>query len=69
MTNQDGPEQDAGQADVDHQWFYCLQHQRAGVATDIVERLVEDTIQADARVLFVPDGTLPAGGGVAVLRY
>ncbi|WUH89053.1 hypothetical protein OG900_02175 [Streptomyces sp. NBC_00433] len=42
----------------------------AGVATDVVEQLVEKAVQADSRVLFVPDGTLDAAGGVAaVLRY
>lgn len=41
-----------------------------GVATDIVEQLVEHAVDADAQVLFVPDGTLTAAGGVAaVLRY
>lgn len=41
-----------------------------GVATDIVERLVDNAIAADARVLFVPDGTLQEAGGVAaLLRY
>ncbi|MEU6578574.1 hypothetical protein [Streptomyces sp. NPDC046805] len=41
-----------------------------GVATDIVEQLVDNAIAGDARVLFVPDGTLPAAGGVAaLLRY
>ncbi|MFH8734191.1 MULTISPECIES: baeRF3 domain-containing protein [unclassified Streptomyces] len=41
-----------------------------GVATDIVERLVDNAIAADARVLFVPDGTLTEAGGVAaLLRY
>jgi hypothetical protein len=41
-----------------------------GVATDIVERLVDNAIAADARVLFVPDGTLEDAGGVAaLLRY
>lgn len=41
-----------------------------GVATDVVERLVDRAIEADSRVLFVPDGTLQAAGGVAaVLRY
>ena len=29
MADQDGVEQDATQLDVDHQWFYCLQHHRA----------------------------------------
>ncbi|WP_329171739.1 baeRF3 domain-containing protein [Streptomyces sp. NBC_01477] len=42
----------------------------AGVATDIVEQLVENAVRADSRVLFVPDGTLPGAEGVAaVLRY
>ncbi|MFG1810502.1 hypothetical protein [Streptomyces sp. NPDC049040] len=42
----------------------------AAVATDIVERLVENAVEADSQVLFVPDGTLDAAGGVAaVLRY
>ncbi|WP_327286929.1 baeRF3 domain-containing protein [Streptomyces sp. NBC_01198] len=42
----------------------------AGVATDIVEQLVENAVEADSQVLFVPDGTLLAPGGVAaVLRY
>ncbi|WP_240634386.1 MULTISPECIES: baeRF3 domain-containing protein [Streptomyces] len=41
-----------------------------GVATDIVEQLVDNAISAGSRVLFVPDGTLAAAGGVAaVLRY
>ena len=41
-----------------------------GVATDIVEQLVDNAVAADARVLFVPDGTLQAAGGVAaLLRY
>jgi hypothetical protein len=42
----------------------------AGVSTDIVEQLVENAVEADSQVLFVPDGTLLAAGGVAaVLRY
>jgi hypothetical protein len=41
-----------------------------GVATDIVEQLVENATVTDARVLFVPDGTLSEAGGIAaVLRY
>ncbi|WP_215909703.1 baeRF3 domain-containing protein [Streptacidiphilus fuscans] len=41
-----------------------------GVATDIVEQLVENTIRADGEVLFVPDGTLAETDGVAaVLRF
>jgi len=41
-----------------------------GVATDIVEQLVENAIRAESRVLFVPDGTLADAGGVAAwLRY
>jgi hypothetical protein len=43
---------------------------RLDVVTDIVERLVEGAIDADGRVLFVPDGTLGDAGGLAVaLRY
>lgn len=42
----------------------------ASVATDVVEQLVENAVEADTRVLFVPDGTLPAAEGVAaLLRY
>ncbi|SEG80544.1 hypothetical protein SAMN05216223_11251 [Actinacidiphila yanglinensis] len=41
----------------------------AGVATDIVEQLVENAILADSRVQFVPEGTLPDCGAGAVLRY
>ncbi|MGW0993213.1 baeRF3 domain-containing protein [Streptomyces sp. NPDC002520] len=41
-----------------------------GVATDIVEQLVDRAIAADTQVLFVPDGTLVGAGGVAaLLRY
>jgi hypothetical protein len=41
-----------------------------GVATDVVEQLVERATETDARVLFVPDGTLADAGGIAaVLRY
>ncbi|MEU6405153.1 hypothetical protein [Streptomyces sp. NPDC046985] len=41
-----------------------------GVATDIVEQLVDRAIDADSDVLFVPEGTLEEAGGVAaVLRY
>ncbi len=40
----------------------------AGVATDIVEQLVENAMEAGSRVMFVPDGTLSAGVA-AVLRY
>ncbi|MFD0634379.1 hypothetical protein ACFQ9X_25340 [Catenulispora yoronensis] len=41
-----------------------------GVHTDIVEQLVENSMESGARVLFVPDGTLREAGGVAaVLRY
>lgn len=41
-----------------------------GVATDIVEQLVDSAMKADSPVLFVPDGTLQAAGGVAaLLRY
>ncbi|MBS2554161.1 hypothetical protein KGQ19_45635 [Catenulispora sp. NL8] len=41
-----------------------------GVATDIVEQLVEDAAESGALVLFVPDGTLSDAAGVAgVLRY
>ncbi|MFD7747278.1 hypothetical protein ACFV2V_21925 [Streptomyces sp. NPDC059698] len=41
-----------------------------GVATDIVERLVDGAVAAESDVLFVPDGTLPDSGGVAaLLRY
>ncbi|WP_042422626.1 baeRF3 domain-containing protein [Streptacidiphilus anmyonensis] len=41
-----------------------------GVSTDIVEQLVEDTLCAQGRVQFVPDGTLAATDGVAaVLRF
>ncbi|MEV6104234.1 hypothetical protein AB0M28_05885 [Streptomyces sp. NPDC051940] len=41
-----------------------------GVATDIVERLVDTAIAADADVLFVPEGTLlDAQGVAALLRY
>ncbi|MET8811226.1 hypothetical protein ABZW47_04415 [Streptomyces sp. NPDC004549] len=41
-----------------------------GVATDIVEQLVDRAIAADSHVLFVPDGTLAGAGGVAaLLRY
>ncbi|MFC7219313.1 hypothetical protein ACFQLX_14210 [Streptomyces polyrhachis] len=41
-----------------------------GVATDVVERLVDGAIEADSEVMFVPDGTLSDLGGVAaVLRY
>jgi hypothetical protein len=40
------------------------------VATDIVEQMVENAVEADSEVLFVPDGTLPLAGGVAaVLRF
>lgn len=38
-----------------------------GVATDIVEQLVDQAIDADSRVLFVPDGSLMAADGVAAL--
>jgi hypothetical protein len=41
-----------------------------GVATDVVEQLVEHAAESGARVLFVPDGMLADVGGVAaVLRY
>ncbi|MET7289270.1 hypothetical protein [Streptomyces sp. NPDC005573] len=41
-----------------------------GIATDIVEQLVDAAIGADTQVLFVPDGTLQGAFGVAcVLRY
>jgi hypothetical protein len=41
-----------------------------GVATDIVEQLVENAVESGALVLFVPDGTLVDAAGVAaVLRY
>jgi hypothetical protein len=41
-----------------------------GVATDIVEQLVENAVESGALVLFVPDGTLADAAGVAaVLRY
>ncbi|MFI0721027.1 hypothetical protein [Streptomyces sp. NPDC021224] len=41
-----------------------------GLATDIVEQLVENAVEAESEVLFVPDDTLLAAGGVAaVLRY
>ncbi|MDQ0992803.1 hypothetical protein [Streptomyces sp. V3I7] len=41
-----------------------------GVATDIVEQLVDRAIESGSRVVFVPDGTLPSAGGVAaVTRY
>jgi hypothetical protein len=41
-----------------------------GVATDIVEQMVEDAAEGGALVLFVPDGTLADAAGVAaVLRY
>ncbi|WP_329361818.1 hypothetical protein OG896_02145 [Streptomyces sp. NBC_00669] len=40
----------------------------SGVATDIVEQLVENAMLAESRVMFVPDGTLP-DGVAAVLRY
>ncbi|MFG2883508.1 hypothetical protein ACGFYV_14600 [Streptomyces sp. NPDC048297] len=41
-----------------------------GVATDVVEQLVDRAIAADTQVLFVPDGTLAGAGGVAaLLRY
>ena len=41
-----------------------------GVATDIVEQLVENAVESGALVLFVPDGTLADEAGVAaVLRY
>jgi hypothetical protein len=40
------------------------------VATDVVEQLVENAVEAGSRVLFVPDDTLEAAGGVAaVLRF
>ena len=40
------------------------------IATDVVEQLVEHAADADARIMFVPDGTLAEAGGVgAVLRY
>jgi hypothetical protein len=43
---------------------------REDVVTDVVERLVEGAIDADGRVLFVPEGTLADSGGVAAsLRY
>ena len=41
-----------------------------GVATDIVEQLVENAVEAGTLVMFVPDGTLAGAAGVAgVLRY
>ncbi|WP_415954447.1 hypothetical protein [Streptomyces sp. KLOTTS4A1] len=41
-----------------------------GVATDIVEQLVDGAVAAETDVLFVPDGTLADSGGVAaLLRY
>lgn len=40
----------------------------AGLATDVVEQLIEDALGTGARVVFVPDGTLPAGVAAA-LRY
>ncbi|MFD8671756.1 hypothetical protein ACFV1A_01560 [Streptomyces seoulensis] len=41
-----------------------------GVATDIIEQLVDRAIDADSQILFVPDGTLAEAGGVAaLLRY
>lgn len=41
-----------------------------GVATDIVEQMVEDAVDGGALVVFVPDGTLTDAAGVAgVLRY
>ena len=41
-----------------------------GVATDIVEQMVENAVESGALVLFVPDGTLAEAGGVAAgLRY
>ncbi|TGN79726.1 hypothetical protein E5083_08980 [Streptomyces bauhiniae] len=41
-----------------------------GVATDIIEQLVDRAVDADSQVLFVPDGTLAEAGGVAaLLRY
>lgn len=41
-----------------------------GVATDIIEQLVDKAVGADSGILFVPDGTLVAADGVAgLLRY
>lgn len=41
-----------------------------GVETDIVDSLVEEALDADTEVRFVPDGTLPDGIGIAgTLRY
>ncbi|NUP49718.1 MAG: hypothetical protein HOW97_20775 [Catenulispora sp.] len=47
-----------------------LERPKPGVHSDIIDQLVEDSLEAGARVLFVPDGTLATTGGIAaVLRY
>ncbi|MFF9348760.1 hypothetical protein [Streptomyces sp. NPDC014734] len=64
----------AGRADENHQLHIVDvppgEPAPEGVETDIVDSLIEEALDADTEVRFVPDGTLPDGVGIAgALRY
>ncbi|MFB7915680.1 hypothetical protein [Streptomyces sp. NPDC056061] len=64
----------AGRADANHQLHIvdvpAGEPAPEGVETDILDSLIEEALDADTEVRFVPDGTLPDGVGIAgTLRY